>query len=66
MSVWDYLTVAGAIGVVLAYVVVQIRQAGKGCGGCQGCSGGGCVTPTRKQTSQTQYVKISTIKLKQG
>lgn len=50
LTFWDHVTLLGALGVVVGYIVFRIRIAlnpGKGgCGGCGGCGGGeGCAPP---------------------
>jgi hypothetical protein len=65
-TVWDYLTLAGALLLVLGYVLLRIKNALEGQGGCGSCSKGcasRCVSgPSSQAFSQTSIPTPSRLK----
>jgi hypothetical protein len=60
-SLWDYLTIAGALFLVLGYVLVKIKKAMDGDGGCGGCSGCACSLPAQKHCPSETSVSVHEI-----
>ncbi len=63
LTFWDHVTLLGALGVVVGYIVFRIRIALNpdkgGCGGGCGCSDDNCAPSSNvKFTTSTQNVNL--------